>query len=187
VDLLVQQGYPTIARFNDAADRQMRWANRHLPLWTLAETAALEHLTAIMARRGLSDPDYWASPMHEDMAPIWQWHAMEEAEHKSVAFDVFQQVSGSYPLRIVAMIAATLGLAFDNFIRWVYFTKRDGNLGKLKLWRDTWSFVMGSKGLYRQLIPDYVRWFRRDFHPDQQDDTALIEACQARLAGQLAT
>jgi predicted metal-dependent hydrolase len=167
---------------NEMEARETRFWNRHAPRFALASTAALEHLTAIMARRALAEPDYWAEPMHEDMAALWQWHAMEEAEHKSVAFDVFQKVSGSYALRVVAMLFATFGLLTDNFIRWCYFLSRDGLITDRRQWVDTFRFLWGSNGLYRRTIPDYLRWYRRDFHPWQQDDQPLIDACRSRLA-----
>ncbi len=182
VALLVSQGYDYIEKVNARADRQLRFMNRWFPYWALAETAALEHLTAIMAHQALADPNYWAGPMHEDMASLWQWHAMEEAEHKSVAFDVFQQVSGNWLLRSAALISASIGLGLDNLLRWAYFMHRDKRLGDIRAWAETWHFVMAPGGMYRRLLPDYVRWFRRDFHPDQRDDRELIADCQARLA-----
>jgi predicted metal-dependent hydrolase len=182
VELLVDQGYPGVRTFNRMEERETRFWNRRAPLFALATTAALEHLTAIMARRALSEPDYWAGPMHPDMARMWQWHAMEEAEHKSVAFDVLRIVSGSWLLRIVAMLFATFGLLMDTLVRWLYFTAKDGNLLRPGLWADATRFLWGRGGLYRSLIPDYVKWYRRDFHPDQDDDRTRIAACRERLA-----
>jgi predicted metal-dependent hydrolase len=183
VDYLVEQGYVGIERINEIAEREMRFMNKWMPKFALATTAALEHLTAIMANQALSDPTYWAGPMHENMAPLWQWHAMEEAEHKAVAFDVLAIVSGSYALRAFALVSAGLGLLTDNLARFAYFTYVDGNLWNPRVWRDCLRFVWGRKGLYRSLIGDYLAWFRRDFHPWQQDNSALIEAQIERMSG----
>ena len=182
VALLVAKGYPGIEAINRQADREMRFWNRRAPTFSLALTAALEHLTAIMARQALSDPNYWAGSMHPDMAPLWQWHAMEEAEHKAVAFDVLERVSGSYRLRVLAMLFASFGLLLDSFVRWTYFMFKDGCLLDPKMWSGTFRFLWARDGLYRVLIPDYVRWYRRDFHPWQQDDQPLIDACRTHLA-----
>ena len=182
VDILVAQGYPGFLRFSWFADRELRFFNRFAPLYSLALTAALEHVTAIMARQALSDPDYWASPMPPDMARLWQWHAIEEAEHKAVAFDVFEEVSGSYAWRVVAMLSGTMSLLADNFSRWLYATCKDGNALNPRIWRDTAIFLWGKKGIYRRLIPDYLRWYRRGFHPAEQDDQALILASREKLA-----
>ena len=182
VKILVEQGYRWIPVLNQHAAREMAFYNRHLPRFALALTAALEHLTAIMAHRALADPEYWAAPMHPDMAALWQWHAMEEAEHKSVAFDVLARVSGSYPLRVLAMLVASLGLLTDSLVRWIYFTAKDGQLANPGRWLTTFRFLWGRNGMYRSLIPAYLCWYRREFHPWQQDDQSLIEACRDRLA-----
>ena len=182
VKLLVEQGYPWIKKLNQQEARETRFWNRNAPLFALATTAALEHITAILARRALRDPSYWGESMHPDMAPLWQWHALEEAEHKAVAFDVLTLVSGSHRLRVGAMLFATFGLLTDNFVRWIYFMIRDRLIFKPQLWRDTARFLWGRDGFYRALIPDYLRWYRRDFHPWEEDDRPLIDACLARLA-----
>jgi predicted metal-dependent hydrolase len=176
VDLLVRQGYGGIAWLNAEADRQGRWANRTLPLLSLASTAALEHLTAIMANRALRDPAYWREPMHPDIAPLWQWHAIEEAEHKAVAFDVLQQVSSSYGLRALALVLAAASLWADNLVRFGYFAWKDGLFFRPKIWLDMLRFVWGRDGLYGSLWRDFFAWFRPGFHPWQQDNRALIEA-----------
>jgi predicted metal-dependent hydrolase len=181
VDLLVEQGYPAIRKINHQAGREMRFWNRHAPVFALASTAALEHLTAIMANQALEDPDYWGGQMHPDMAPVWMWHAMEEAEHKAVAYDLLQVVSDSYALRCFALVLAAVGLLADNIIRFAYFNAKDGNFWKPRIWLDGIRFVWGRDGMYRRLIPDFMRWFRRDFHPWQQDNQHLIEDQLARM------
>ena len=182
VRLLVGQGYTAIPRINQIADREMRFWNRRAPRFALAVTAALEHLTAILARRALREPEIWARAMHPDVAPLWQWHAMEESEHKAVAFDVLQQVSGSYRLRVGALLFATFGLLTDTFVRWLYFNAVDRRLLDPRLWIGTFRFLWGHEGMYRALVPGYLEWYRRDFHPGQHDDRLLIDACLARLA-----
>jgi predicted metal-dependent hydrolase len=183
VDLLVKQGYPGIAKLNAEADRQGRWMNRKIPLLSLATTAALEHLTAIMANRALSDPAYWREPMHPEIAPLWQWHAIEEAEHKAVAFDVLQTVSRSYWLRAIALVLAASSLWADNLVRFAYFTWKDGLFFEPKVWWNMLRFVWGKGGLYSSLWRDFFAWFRPGFHPWQQDNQALIEARLDELRG----
>ena len=68
-------------------------ARRLLPRATqLAVTCALEHFTAMMADLFLDHPELWANTP-EDIVRLWQWHSMEETEHKAVAFDVFLAVT----------------------------------------------------------------------------------------------
>jgi predicted metal-dependent hydrolase len=67
-------------------------------------------------------------------------------------------------------------------VRFGYLTAKDGNFFSWRIWRDCWRFVWGRRGMYRLLVSDYLRWYRRDFHPRQQDDRPLIEAHLARMA-----
>ena len=58
------------------------------PAVNLATTVALEHFTAIIAHACLCSDSHFrgASP---DAARLWKWHAIEEIEHKGVAYDTF--------------------------------------------------------------------------------------------------
>ena len=99
-----------------------------------------------------------------------------------MAFDVLALVSGSFALRVSAQLFATFGLMLDNWVRVFYMASRDGRLLDVRGWLRAWRWFWGRGGLMRSLAPAYRRWYRRDFHPWQQDDGPLIEAGLARLA-----
>ncbi len=174
VELLLRQGYGALAVRNRIADRVVRWHNRRLPALSLAVTAALEHLTAILARQVLRDPDRWLADMHPEMRKLWRWHALEEAEHKSVAFDVLSQVAPSRALRSYALGISTIGIALETLDRMVYMLWKDGRLFDWKGWQSGLRFLFGRGGFLRGVGEDYRAWYRRDFHPDTIDDRALI-------------
>lgn len=179
--LLEAQGYRALARLNRLAARGMRFENRHFPRWSLAATAAVEHLTALLARRILENGSRFTAPMDPRMAALWRWHALEEAEHKAVAFDVLREVAPSFLLRALALVVATAALLFETLFRASYMLWRDGLLFR----RDTWSsarrFLAGPGGLFRGHGPAYRAWFRRGFHPTQIDDRALVATWRERL------
>lgn len=187
LDMLSRQGYRLLFVRNRIIARVMRLSNRRLPRWSLANTAALEHLTALLARQLLSAPERWTAPMDPRMAELWRWHALEEAEHKAVAFDVLQSVAPSHTRRVVAMLLATVGLLFDSMLRTTYMLYVDRKLTDRRVWRDGLRWLIGRHGMLRGLGPEYARWFRRDFHPNQIDDGALIDAERGRLARTAAT
>ena len=78
------------------------------PRYQLAMTCALEHFTAMMAELLLSTDE-----MRDAMAPevrrLLVWHAIEEIEHKAVAFDTFVATGGTYGTRVLAMLVTTFG------------------------------------------------------------------------------
>jgi predicted metal-dependent hydrolase len=186
MSLLLGQGYPALATRNRIGDWMARWNNRHAPRVSLATTASLEHLTALLARQILSDPDRRTADMHPDMARLWRWHAMEEAEHKAVAFDVLGLVAPSRARRIVAMILSTLGLAIEVFDRVIYMLWKDGLLFDRETWSRGWRFLLGEGGFLRGLGADYLSWFGRDFHPDDVDDRPLIKEAARLIDGEIA-
>ena len=78
------------------------------PRYQLAMTCALEHFTAMMAELLLNNEDM-RELMDPEVRRLLVWHALEETEHKAVAFDVYLATGGSYRTRIVAMLITTVG------------------------------------------------------------------------------
>jgi len=186
LNLLVSQGYTALVTRNRLVDWMMGWSLRHMPRASLAGTAALEHLTALLARHLLRDPDRWTADMDPRMAPLWLWHALEEAEHKAVAFDVLEHVAPGRALRNVQLAQNTVGLFVEILDRTVYMLWKDGQLFRRKVWADGLRFLFGRDGFLRGHGADYWPWYRRGFHPDDVDDTVLIESRRAQVEAQVA-
>jgi len=187
VEMLVAQGYTALEARNRFVDRIARWHNRRTPMLSLSMTAGLEHLTALLARQILSDPQRRTGSMHPEMARLWRWHALEEAEHKAVAFDVLMQVAPSYSRRVVMMALDTFGLAMETLDRMVYMLWKDGLLFKASTWSGGWRFLFGAGGFLRGMGADYRAWYRRDFHPNEIDDRRLIELNAPRIDAEFAS
>jgi predicted metal-dependent hydrolase len=179
--VLVGQGYTGLATRNQIMRKALRFLERHAPRAALASTASLEHLTAILARRLLGEPERWCGRMDPRMAELWQWHALEEAEHKAVAFDVLRHVAPGYGRRASALFFNSLGLAIEILERTFYMLWKDGLLFRGGTWREGWTFLVGREGFLRGLGADYRAWFRRDFHPDDEDDRPLIAHWRTRF------
>ncbi len=148
------------------------------PALRLAVTAALEHFTATMAANGLTGEllDH-ADPT---MAALLRWHAAEEIEHKSVAFDVFMKVDGRYHVRVLGLFVALAGLmlswrgAMKHLM--AQEAKRGTDLEAAKTWaRENPHLIAEDQRrgrMFKKAIRDYLR---PDFHPDQKDDYALAK------------
>ena len=150
----------------------------------LTGTCALEHFTSTIASELLQNEEIQAMFKDETMYKLWMWHAVEENEHKAVAFDVYETMYGNgfkaYAMRNIAMVIA-MGLIF---ITQSYFTARllkdDGKL----TWKDTkymLKFMYGRKGFMTSQLPELLTFFRPKFHPNDTDTTALLATWKEKL------
>jgi predicted metal-dependent hydrolase len=155
------------------------------PEEALGVTIALEHFTAILADALLSD-DRVLDSADPRLAAVWRWHAIEETEHKAVAFDVFEQVMGSdwraYGVRARTMIGATLVFWFLVFRYHFALVRADGGAGDLRGWWRLFRFLWISPGGLRRIVRPWLSYFRRDFHPWQHDNLGHVERWKAAYA-----
>jgi len=143
----------------------------------LSITVALEHITAILANGILEEPEIMKGS-EKDYVALWHWHALEETEHKAVAFDVFTQVVGD---DLKAYFLRTGTFAFANAIFWpavalcyLDILRRDKQLGNTKGWRATYQNLFGNPGVLKRIIPDWLDYFKPGFHPWDHDNRHLL-------------
>ena len=153
----------------------------------LAATAALEHITAIMAQWLLSDPSV-LEKIDPSVRQLWFWHAIEETEHKAVAFDLLQQVTdGDYLTRVRVMAPATWFLMMYCFVYTGAFLKKDGLHNKpLVLAKGLWELAKPG-GLFASVVPAWFQYFKPGFHPWDDDDSAEITQWRESLSDAMAT
>jgi len=158
---------------------------RTSPQEQLAVTIALEHFTAIMAHVLLSD-ERLLTNADPDMAAIWRWHAVEETEHKAVAYDVYRTVAGegagAYLQRSAVMLLATVDFWARVFYYVFRLVRADGALGDVRGWWRLFRWLWISPGGMRQLFRPWLSYFRRDFHPWQHDNSSHVERWKAAYA-----
>ena len=172
--LCAQRGYDLEA-LEGPLRRRMGWVKKNVPAREqLAGTAAVEHLTAVLAEKALGEDNLFAKA-HPAMAKLWKWHAVEEMEHKSVAFDVYRAIGGTEKMRRAAMRRSTFFLTWDILHGVRHILSRDGKLWNLKVWASGLVFLFGREGVLRGTLKPYRDFFREDFHPWQQDAQQLIK------------
>lgn len=164
-------------------EREIRFEQRIGGRIHLAMTAAAEHYTAVLARRVLSSEEIQAIPGDPEVWHLLNWHALEELEHKSVAFDVYRAVGGSERTRIVVMAAmvgatipiVTLSLAMSLSLDSV------ARRHPVRLLREAHALYRGP--LLRRVVPELAQYLRPGFHPDDIDTTDLLERWRQELFG----
>lgn len=176
------KGYPALAMEEWVRKRVAKIQSTHTPAQNLARTVALEHFTAIMAKSFMDHPEFF-DRMHPTMAKVWAWHAIEEVEHKSVAFDVFKDAVNDEGLRRKAMLEVTFFFTLINALRTLYLMKQGGELLSVKAWWRGMNLMWVSPGVFRKIIPDYLDFYRRDFHPSQHANSRFAEKIRQRFLG----
>jgi predicted metal-dependent hydrolase len=173
-ELLRAQGLPIDEmeeRVKRLLGRVSRRANKRR---RLAITAALEHFTAMLAQLVLED-ERGLENANAEMAALWRWHAAEESEHKAVAFDVYETVRGPYHERAAVMVGATLVFWAKVLEHQVRLMRADGNASDISEWADLVKFLFVNPGPLPRIVPTYLRWFARDFHPNDADASDVVE------------
>jgi hypothetical protein len=153
------------------------------PAGRLAVTCALEHFTAVMAEQVLTDEAH-RDEFHPSIRPLWVWHALEELEHKAVAFDVYEKVDGSYFRRVRAMLLTTL--FFTGFVSYAHvrLLAARGRLGDARGLLRALNHMWLWPGVFRRLVPAYLSYYRPGFHPNGRDTTGLVREWRERLFGE---
>lgn len=145
----------------------------------LAVTCALEHFTANLAEQLLNDPKHQGK-IHPEMTKLWLWHALEEIEHKNVAYDVYEEVAGNYAERVGTMAAVTVGF-FALTLMWhtklMYEQKQLTNKDNIRGIKQ----LFGKDGLFTKLLPEYLEYYSPTFHPSDRYTDDLVREWRTNL------
>ena len=150
------------------------------PKIQLAITCAFEHFTALLGGYILRHPEVLAT-LDEDAAKLWVWHAIEEIEHRAVAFDVYQAVYGDDKIRRMIMRSVTTGFASLTLYSATRLFLQDKKKSLPKVGGNIFGFYLLGK-MFLQLAPEYLAYFKTNFHPSEIDYTKLIRYWKQRLA-----
>ena len=131
-------------------------------------TAATEHWTAIFAQHLLANP--WLLEGAEPrLAALWQWHAAEELEHRSTAFDLYHAIGGNEPWRRRLFRVVSFHFVVDTARQTVNNLWHDGALFRPSTWASAWRTLFGRGGFVRRGFAPWCAYLRADFHPRQGD------------------
>jgi uncharacterized protein len=183
-DRLAELGYP--AKQYEAFTRVgLRIRERIAPAKAnLAATAALEHFTATLAELVLSNEEIRRQMGADAVRDLFVWHALEESEHKAVAFDVYKAVGGGERLRVWTMNFFRFGFVFGMALAVVLSLLRDRETYRRGNLRRSWRKLKASPVVDAALWAQLKDYNRPDFHPDDSDTTELVETWSARLFGE---
>ena len=153
------------------------------PIVSLAATMALEHFTAILAHQLLAVPRHLAGA-EKETADLWRWHAVEEIEHKGVAYDTWLHAtrnwsrSKRWKVKAKVMLYVTRNFVVDRTAGALELMRQDGVTG-LKAWSQLIWYLWVRPGMFRKIAGAWLKFFLPGFHPWNEDDRHLLRTYEA--------
>ncbi len=174
---VTDQGYD-VSRLEARVDRELAITKGRPPIANLAATMALEHFTAIIAHQLIANPRHLAGADPE-AAALWRWHAIEEIEHKGVAYDTWLHATRDWPrfrrwwVKSLVMVMATIKFFRGRTEGMLDLLAQDGLTGAGVKWR-VFRYAFGRPGMARKVLGAWFAYFMPGFHPWNHDDRKLI-------------
>jgi predicted metal-dependent hydrolase len=162
---LAQQGH--VNAWQARIERRLERLQGAHPLHAVGITAATEHFTAILAEHLLAHPQLLdgAEPR---LRTLWLWHAAEEAEHRSTAFDLYRAMGGNERWRRRWFLLVSWHFFSDVLRQTARNVAHDGVLWRVSTWRSAARFFFGRGGLLRHTFGPWRAYWSSRFHPRQQ-------------------
>lgn len=186
-DRFAELGYPT-----KESERFTRWGlelrtKLAPPISNLAATAALEHFTATLAEMLLTNAEARRLFGDDALKNLFLWHALEESEHKAVAFDVYKAVGGSERTRVWTMTSLRYGFVIGMTFSVIISLLGDRDTYRRGRLRHSWRTFRHSPLVSREIWDQLKDYNRPEFHPDDSDTNELVEQWRNELFGEHGT
>ena len=181
-----QSGYD-LSRLETRVEKRLAITRGKPPIVSLAATIALEHFTAILAHQLLAEPAH-LDGAEKETAELWRWHAVEEIEHKGVAYDTWRSATCDWPrrkrwkLKAKVMLYVTRNFVVDRTAGALDLMRQDGVAG-LEAWRRLLWHQWVRPGMFRKIAGAWIKFFLPGFHPWNEDDRRLLRAYDATRGG----
>lgn len=153
----------------------------------LSMMAGIEHFTAVIAEYAMEHEYILDHTLDEKARNLWLWHMLEESEHKDIAYDAYQVLSGDYPLRVAGFFIAltTLGLGVGAGALFLPFLRQPKNIVSVSFWKeakDSWGLLFGLKqGVFGSTLAHIFDYLRPDFHPNDHDTSDYLAYYKDKL------
>lgn len=183
-EAMLEQGLPGQGIL-DFQKKGNAWARKKIDKkFLLSGTAAAEHFTAMLADLAFNDPRFLGEKSDPYMRRLWEWHAVEETEHKAVAYDVFQKAYPGfrgYMIRATTMFLNLLtmmpGMIYGMFVLLKGLEEKPTG----KQWREALSWAFGTGGGFMWKIHWLaLPYFKPSFHPWDEQNFHLVEEWNRR-------
>lgn len=172
-----------LAPLERTVDESLKLLEGRPKILDLASTMALEHFTAIIAHELLANPKHLAGA-DQASADLWRWHAVEEIEHKGVAYDTWLAATKDWTrwkrwkAKSIIMLLVTRNFVEHRTAGALELLRQDGLTGWKAKVRLLWA-MWGSPGMFRKVGAAWLKYFLPGFHPWNEDDRELIKGWES--------
>jgi len=176
-----------LAKLEERVEQRLAITRERPPIVNVAATMALEHFTAIIAHELLANPRHLAGA-EQETADLWRWHAVEEIEHKGVAYDTWLFATRQWPrwkrwkVKAKIMLYVTRNFVVDRTAGSLELMRQDGVTG-LKAWTLLLWYLWVRPGMFRKIASAWLKFFMPGFHPWNEDDRHLLRAYEGTAGG----
>ena len=186
-DAMISSNYP-VKLYRFLAEQVFEHSLNKFPQpLKLSLMAGIEHFTAVIAEYMMQREDHFYYSDDAQTRALWMWHMLEESEHKDIAYDVYQVLSGNYALRVSGFALSALvilgGVGAGALL--LPFLQNPKNLVSLNFWKEastSFSLLFGLKnGVFGSSVGHLMEYFRPDFHPNDHDTSAYLEYYKEKL------
>jgi len=181
-----RSGYD-LSKLEEQVEKRLAITRGKPAVVSLAATMALEHFTAILAHQLLADPSH-LDGAEAETADLWRWHAVEEIEHKGVAYDSWLFATRDWPrwkrwkVKAKVMLYVTRNFVVDRTAGALELMRQDGVTG-VRAWSLLLSYLWVRPGMFRKIAGAWFRFFLPGFHPWNEDDRHLLAAYSPITSG----
>ena len=181
----LEAGYD-LAPLEERLEMRLAVVKERPPVVNLAATMCLEHFTAILAHQLLKNPKHLKGADRES-GDLWRWHAIEEIEHKGVAYDTWLHATRDWTrwkrwkVKTKVMLFVTRNFVVDRTKGTLDLLRQDGITG-FRAWRKTLWFAWINPGMLRKILGAWFAFFLPRFHPWKHDDRNLIRLAESDYA-----
>jgi uncharacterized protein len=178
-DILKQKHYPELAEVEQLMEDDYRRLQAKSLRWRVAYTAGFETMTMGITEWLIDDRRYLFAGADASVTSFILWHMVEETEHKNVAFDLYQNLYGSYLPRLWGLVYATYHVAKYSRLAYIRMLKRDGLWWQ---WRSRLRLYAMVGRFAKNIAPAMLQSVFPNYHPSKVKDPDWVSRWTAAYA-----
>lgn len=174
---LLKQHYPELQAIEDDMTRYYTALAKKSLARKLAYSAGFESMTLGVTRFLIGERRSLFVGADTRVVSFWLWHMVEETEHKTAAFDVYQEACGNYFTRAAGVFHGSWGVLYPGLRAAILMLKKDG---LWKQWRTRWRLLKQIAKFARFAGPYLLRSTLPGHDPRSEADLEWVKEFQRR-------